>query len=154
MKDAAAAFKRISETKSTFISRGDNSGTHIKEKSLWAAASIKPGGAWYLEIGQGMAECLLMAHEKQAYTLTDLGTYYALKSKLSLEILVKSDERLKNIYSIIATNPKKHSRNRGINHKGATALIEWVTSPKCQRLIGNYKKNGHVLFHPIVHNKS
>lgn len=147
MKEGHAAFARISASGSAFISRGDDSGTHKKELALWAAAGIKPAGAWYIEIGQGMAECLLMAQEKQAYTLTDSGTFYAYRSKLHLQALVQGDENLRNVYSIIATNPARIPK---INYADAKALIHWITSPECQRLIGSYAKDGHVLFHPML----
>lgn len=146
MDDAAKALARIASSKSAFISRGDNSGTHMKELSLWKAAGVKPEGSWYVEIGQGMAECLMMAQEKGAYTLTDTATYFAFKSKPSLPILVRGDIRLRNIYSVIATNPKQIL---GVNYKGASALIAWIKSPECQKLIADYKKDGQVLFHPL-----
>lgn len=148
MSDAVEAFRNIAASKSLLISRGDNSGTHIKELALWKEAGIKPEGAWRIEVGQGMAEALVIAGEKQAYILADEATYLTLKDKIDLEILSRGDARLRNVYSVIATNPKTHP---DINNKDATALIAWVTSPECQKLIGDYKKNGITLFNPMVH---
>ena len=103
MADAAEAMRKISES-SVFISRGDESGTHTKELSIWKAAEIEPAGDWYLSVGQGMGDVLNMASEQQAYTLSDRATYLALRDNLNLEILVEGDERLFNPYGVIAVN--------------------------------------------------
>lgn len=143
---AVKAFKRISSAKALFISRGDNSGTHQKELVLWSQSGINPRGEWYIETGQGMAETLLMAHEKQAYTLTDEGTFWAIKERLGLEVLVQGDDGLRNVYSIITTNPARHPH---VNAQGAKALTDWLTSSQCQKMIGDFKVNGRTLFHPL-----
>jgi len=143
MRDAAMALRKISDEESPFASRGDDSGTHKKEKSLWEAAETLPEGSWYMETGQGMGATLLLAAEKQAYTMTDRGTYTALKDKIDLPILVEGDERLFNPYGIIAVNPAKHPH---VNYEYAMALIGWVTSVKGQKIIADYKKYGQALF--------
>lgn len=145
-KQAAAAFKRIAESKSLFISRGDKSGTHVKEIALWKAAGIKPSGTWYIESGKGMGEVLNMAHEKQAYTLTDRGTYQSYREKTNLSVLLEGDSILFNPYGIIAVNPAKHPH---VQYGLAMALIEWVTSKEGQEIIRNFKDpRGNPLFIP------
>ncbi|RME50398.1 MAG: tungsten ABC transporter substrate-binding protein [Caldilineae bacterium] len=164
MTDAPAALTRIARTGSPFVSRGDDSGTHIKEQSLWAetdvpqvdAPSIKkkgatfrrPAGDWYLSIGQGMGAALTAADEKQAYTLSDRGTFLARKQNgLSLEILVEGDARLFNPYGVIAVNPARHP---DVNFAGATAFIEWLTAVPTQEAIGRFgiEQYGMPLFTP------
>ncbi|RMF86936.1 MAG: tungsten ABC transporter substrate-binding protein, partial [Nitrospinota bacterium] len=107
-KSAVEAFQRIAKTQALFLSRGDNSGTHVKEKTLWQEAGITPQGRWYLEAGKGMGATLTMADEKGAYTLSDRGTYLSMKHRLQLPILFAGDPRLFNPYGIIAVNPAKH----------------------------------------------
>jgi tungstate transport system substrate-binding protein len=143
--DAAEAFKAIAAVEGEFLSRGDDSGTHSKEKFLWSAAGITPGGIWYKETGQGMGSVLTMSSEVQAYTLTDRGTYLAMKDKLELQVLVEGDSRLFNPYGIIAINPEKHSH---INYPGAMEFITFLTSPEGQSIINRFKKNGEQLFYP------
>ncbi len=143
--NAPGALKIIAGKKRYFISRGDESGTHHKEKELWAAAKIEPQGKWYLETGQGMGATLQIADEKQGYCLVDRGTYLAYKGKVELAILCENDRRLFNPYGIIAVNPGKHPH---VNYVAAKALIDWVTSRAGQRIIGEFKKDGEVLFHP------
>jgi len=145
MKDVAMALKKIAEKKSPFASRGDDSGTHKKEKSLWQAAGMTPKGNWYMETGQGMGPTLQIADEKRGYTMTDQGTYLAYKDKIDLPILVEGDLRLFNPYGIIAVNPAKHPH---VNYVYAMALIGWVTSVEGQKIIADYKKFGEALFHP------
>jgi len=145
MKDVAMALKQIANKKASFASRGDDSGTHKKEKSLWKAAGMTPKGSWYMETGQGMGPTLQIADEKRAYVMTDRGTYLAYKDKIDLPILVEGDERLFNPYGIIAVNPAKH---RHVNYVYAMALIGWVTSVEGQKIIADYKKFGEALFHP------
>ena len=148
MKDAVAALKTISAEKAPFASRGDDSGTHKREKSLWKTAEIEPAGDWYMETGQGMGSTLQIADEKQAYTITDRGTYLAYKDKIDLSILVEGDtERLANPYGIIAVNPAKHVH---VNYVYAMSLIGWVTSVEGQEIIGQYKRFGELLFHPMA----
>jgi tungstate transport system substrate-binding protein len=149
LKDAVSAMKKIAQKKSPFISRGDNSGTHIKEKSLWKSCQIIPSGIWYMESGQGMEATLLMATEKKAYTISDRGTYLAFKNKTDLQILVEGDmARLGNPYSIIAINPAKYKH---VQYVYAMALVGWVTSVEGQKIIGNFKTPaGEVMFHPTA----
>jgi len=144
-RGAAEALSQIAATKSTFVSRGDNSGTHVKEKALWQTSGIKPQGNWYLEAGQGMGATLLMADEKRGYSLTDRGTYLAFKGKVRLQVLVEGGEVMKNPYSIIAVNPARRAR---ANYLGAMMLIAWVTSREGQKIIGDFKIGGERLFHP------
>ncbi len=146
MTDAVAALKRIAEAKALWISRGDDSGTHKKEKALWKEAGITPGGEWYQESGQGMGATLRIASEKGAYTLTDRGTYLNLRDTLSLDILVEGDPRLYNVYHVIVVNPDKHP---DINVEGARAFADFMTSPQVQDIIREYgvDKFGEPLFH-------
>ncbi|KPJ58588.1 MAG: hypothetical protein AMS15_08080 [Planctomycetes bacterium DG_23] len=144
---AQQVFLRIAESKSPFVSRGDNSGTHIKEKAIWHKAGLKPEGQWYLETGQGMGPSLLIADEKKAYILSDRGTYLSYKKKLELVPLYSGpDETLYNPYSIIATNPAKQA---SVNYEDALALINWLASDEGQSLIGEYRLDNQVLFHPL-----
>ena len=144
-KGAAEALAKIAKSERTFISRGDESGTHKKERSLWKDAGVEPSGAWYLEAGQGMAPVLTIADEKQAYTISDRGTYVAFRDRISLTVLVEGDDRLFNPYGIIAVNPARHPH---VRHREAMKLIEWVTSPEGQRTIGDYRLGGERLFYP------
>ncbi|MBZ4646009.1 MAG: extracellular solute-binding protein family 1 [Clostridia bacterium] len=136
--DAAAALKRIMESKSPFISRGDDSGTHKKEVSLWEKLKATPSGDWYISAGKGMGAVLSMANEKQAYTLTDKATYLSMRDKLDLQIVVDAAPDLKNQYTIIAVNPEKHD---GINKEGAQKFIEWMTSEKALNMINEFGKD-------------
>jgi len=139
------ALAQISNHKLTFISRGDNSGTHKKELGLWQATGISPEGKWYREVGQGMGRVLQMAAELDAYTLTDRGTWLAYQDKSPLIILNRNDPHLHNPYHIIAVNPLRYSH---INHEGARALIDWMTSTTGQSFIGNFTINDTLLFTP------
>jgi tungstate transport system substrate-binding protein len=146
MENAAIALETISAKETPFTSRGDDSGTHKREKSLLEEAKISPAGKWYMETGQGMGATLQIASEKQAYAIADRGTYLALKDKLDLVVLVKGDaKRLMNPYGIIAVNPAKHPH---VHYVYAMSLIGWFTSVKGRKIIGEYKKFGEVLFHP------
>ena len=141
------ALKRIAQAESAFVSRGDISGTHKREMTLWKAADLEPTGDWYLEAGQGMSATLLMADERGAYCLSDRGTYLAMRGKLRLEPLFEDPDALKNPYSIIAVNPAIH---RDANYRGAMALVAWVTSPEGQKIIGDFRVDDAVLFHPLA----
>ena len=148
MKDAVAALKAIAGKEAPFASRGDDSGTHKREKILWKEAGIEPSGDWYMETGQGMGATLQVADEKQAYTISDRGTYLAYRGKIEMEILVEGDtERLANPYGIIAVNPAKHSH---VNYVYAMALIGWVTSVEGQKIIADFKRFEEPLFHPTA----
>jgi len=146
-KTAQDAFKRIKTSSAIFISRGDNSGTNLKELEIWKSI---PGGQpknskWYLESGKGMEEALLMADEKQAYILTDEATFLKLKkSGKFVSLFSKRDPALKNIYSFITLNTAK---NPSINSKAAEALLKYLLSPEAQDLIAKFKDSeGHLLF--------
>ena len=141
------ALKKIASKQSIFISRGDNSGTHKKELSIWKHANTQPIGDWYKEAGQGMGKVLLMADELEAYTLTDRGTWLAYQNKLSLQILNDGGVLMKNPYGIIAVNPALHN---DIQYIKAMSLIAWITSPTGQRLIDTFKKDGQQLFYPTA----
>jgi tungstate transport system substrate-binding protein len=144
------AMKQIADKQATFISRGDNSGTHKKELGLWQADGIHPEGKWYREVGQGMGKVLQMAAELDAYTLTDRGTWLAYQAKSPLKILNQGDPQLFNPYHIIAVSPQRYP---SINYKGAKALIEWITSSDGQSLIGGFKVSDTVLFTPSANAK-
>lgn len=139
------ALSLIEAKNSMFISRGDNSGTHKKEKTLWQKTNLSPSGYWYREIGQGMGKTLNIANELQAYTLVDRGTWLAYKDKVSLKLLVEGDPQLFNPYGIIAINPEKH---QATNQSGANSLINWLTGSQGQQLVGNFKIAGKQLFKP------
>jgi len=141
------AFLKIYKNNSVFISRGDDSGTHKKEKKIWASVDLLPEGRWYREIGQGMGKAIQMANELGAYTIADHGTWLSYKDKTELKILYQGDKSLFNPYGIIAVNPKRYA---DINYKGATALIDWMTSKRGQHLIGQYKIDQQVLFTPAA----
>jgi len=149
------AFTRLMETGTgRFVSRGDGSGTHTKEKAIWKQAgydyeAVRVAGAWFIESGRGMGPTLLLASEKQAYTLSDMGTFLAYGGKLDLVPIVDKDAILLNIYSVIAINPEKHPKT---NIDMANNLIDFLTSPDIQELIGNYgvEEFGMPLFIPCA----
>jgi tungstate transport system substrate-binding protein len=147
-KSATDGFKRIAQTGSLFMSRGDNSGTHAKEKGLWKAAAIDPEGQkWYQQTGLGMGQTLSVASEKRAYTLADRGTYLALKKALDLAVLSEGDAALLNIYHVIEPNPSKFSR---INSAGGKAFGDFMVSEEAQGVIKSFgvEKFGSPLFFP------
>jgi tungstate transport system substrate-binding protein len=146
MESAADAFATIAASESTFVSRGDDSGTHTKEKAIWEAAGITPEGDWYLSAGQGMGAVLTMSAESQAYTLSDRATYLsALADGLDLEVMVEGDPILFNPYGVIPVNPETHP---GVNIELANQFVEWLTSVETQELIGSFTVNGQELFTP------
>lgn len=154
---AKEALVKIAEMQTPFASRGDDSGTHTKEKSLWAAAGVTPTveSGWYLSVGQGMGETLLFANEKLAYTLADRGTWLAMQENLpGLTVLVggatidqNGDKALLNPYGVIPVNPETHP---GVNFDLATHFAEWLTAAETQQVIGDYGKEqfGQPLFYP------
>jgi tungstate transport system substrate-binding protein len=147
-KPSADALKAIAAKEALFVSRGDDSGTHKKELSLWKRADVTPKGAkWYQESGQGMGATLLMASEKQGYTLTDRGTYLAQKANVKLEIISEGDQALLNIYHVMQVNPEKFSK---VNAAGAKAFVEFMVAPETQKVIGEFgkEKYGSPLFFP------
>ncbi|MGA2640993.1 MAG: substrate-binding domain-containing protein [Spirochaetia bacterium] len=143
---AVDAFARIATAGAGFVSRGDASGTNVKELDLWVAATVTPKGSWYKEAGQGMGEVLVMSSNLRAYTLTDRGTWIAMKDKLpGLRILSEGDAALFNPYGVIAVNPQKHP---GVNYMAAMQYIAWVTSVQGQKIIRDYTMGGQQLFTP------
>ncbi|MCA9976153.1 MAG: substrate-binding domain-containing protein [Anaerolineales bacterium] len=143
---ASRAFEMIAEAQAPFVSRGDDSGTHTKEKSIWAEAGIEPAGDWYISAGQGMGAVLTMADEQQGYTLSDRATYLARQEAgLTLEILVEGDEILFNPYGVIPVNPEVHPN---VNAELAQTFVDWLTSVETQELIASFEINGRQLFFP------
>jgi tungstate transport system substrate-binding protein len=159
-KDAVQAFQAIASTQSPFASRGDKSGTNTKELSIWASANITPTKemSWYNAIGQGMGDTLLFSNEKQAYTLSDRGTYLAMQTKLPSLVIVfggntlkeNKDKNLLNPYGVMAVNTDKHP---GVNYEMAMNFVNWIISPDTQKLIGGFgvDKFGQPLFYPNAH---
>lgn len=141
------ALKIIKDSGAKFVSRGDQSGTDSKEKSLWKSAGITPSGNWYVSAGKGMGAVLQMADEMKAYTLTDRGTYLAMKDKLKLQIVTEKSPQLFNQYGVIKLNPSKNSK---LKEKEADEFIAWILSDKIQKTIGEYgkEKYGQSLFIP------
>jgi tungstate transport system substrate-binding protein len=147
MTSAADAFTKIADTRSTFVSRGDGSGTETKEKAIWKAAGIAPEGDWYIQSGQGMGPTLQIASEKKGYTLTDKATWLATKANLDLQAMVEKDPVMLNIYHVIQVNPDKWPK---VNAAGAAAFSQFVLSPAGQKIIGEFgvDKYGQQLFVP------
>jgi len=145
VKTARAALKHIEQARAGFVSRGDNSGTHNLEKSLWQQAGIEPRGSWYIESGQGMGATLGIAEERAAYTLADRGTYLAFGKRLTLPILLEGDKLLLNIYSVIEVNPTNGPR---VNTTGGKAFADFMVSPQTQAVIKSFgvEKFGQPLF--------
>ena len=143
-KDAAEAMAKIAASKSTFVSRGDESGTHSREKQLWHKAGITPAGDWYLEAGRGMGEVIIMAGERQGYTLSDRGTYIAYSQKTPLQIVVEGDKGLFNPYGVIMVNPAKHSH---VKIDLARKFLDYLTSYQAKQLITGFRKGGKQLFY-------
>jgi len=166
--DAVKAMSKISKAKSKFASRGDDSGTHTKEQTLWKNSGvslenkittiikkgkkreisyIRPKGEWYLSLGQGMGKVITFSDEKQAYVLSDRGTFlkykYGTKQAIDLIVLCEGDPELNNPYGVIPVNPKKHPH---VKHDLAKLFAEWITSPKGQSIITNYRLLGKQLF--------
>ena len=147
-KSSAEAFRKIAQAESLFLSRGDNSGTHAKEKGIWKAAGINPEGKkWYQQTGLGMGQTLSVAAEKKGYTLADRGTYLSMKKNLGLEILVEGEPLLLNVYHVIEVNPVKWPK---VNAGGAKTFADFMVSKKVQELIGKFgiDKYGAPLFCP------
>jgi len=146
LKSAVEAFRKIAQTPALFMSRGDNSGTHAKEKTIWKAAAIEPEGQkWYQQTGLGMGETLNVSSEKQAYTLTDRGTFLALKKRLALVVMVEGDKTLLNIYHVIEVNPAKWPK---VNADGAKSFSDFMVSKEAQDIVKNFgiEKYGSPLF--------
>lgn len=128
---ASEAFARIAKRRALFVSRGDDSGTHTKERALWRAAGVEPGGAWYLVTGQGMGETLKIASEKQAYTLADEATFLTMRDALDLAVLFERDLALRNQYGVIVVAGAR-------NERGARDFAEWICGSEGQALIGRF----------------
>ncbi len=144
---AAEAFRRIAEKEAPFVSRGDESGTHVKERAVWQKAGVEPKGGWYVRAGAGMGQVLRMASEKRAYTLSDRGTFLALRGGLELAVLAEGDPLLVNQYSVIRVNPEKHPH---VRKEAAEKFADFLLAPETQRLIADFGKNryGQPLFFP------
>jgi len=142
-KTATEAFEMLAAAKAKFISRGDDSGTHTKEKILWKEAGVTPVGDWYVEAGQGMGNVITMANELQGYTISDRGTFIAYEDKIELPVLFSGDAALFNPYGVIAVNPKLHPH---VNYELAMSFIAFLTSPEGQKTIADFRKNGQALF--------
>ena len=147
-KTSVDAFRKIAQAGSLFLSRGDNSGTHAKEKGLWKGAALTPEGQkWYQQTGLGMGQTLNVAAEKKGYTLADRGTYLAMKKGLGMEILLEGDARLLNVYHVIEVNPARWPR---VNAPAARAFADFMVSKKVQEIIGRFgvDRFGAPLFFP------
>jgi tungstate transport system substrate-binding protein len=147
LKKASDALRKVAETKAAFVSRGDNSGTHQLERRLWKEGGLDPNGDWYLQSGQGMGQTLAIASEKRAYTLTDRGTYVALKKRVQLEVLVERGKSLLNIYSVMEVSPVRFPK---VNAAGGKAFADFMISPVAQEVIKSFgvEKFGEPLFYP------
>lgn len=141
--DAAAAVQKIAAAQDTFLSRGDESGTHQRELDLWEKAGVDHSGDWYVESGQGMAETLSISDQRSAYTLTDTATFKVMEGRISLKVLFEGDPALVNPYSVI---PVKEARNR----EAALAFASWMTGSRGQQVIRKFgvKQYGSSLFEP------
>lgn len=144
---AAEALAAIAQAKAIFVSRGDDSGTHKQELSLWQGSDATPAGSWYREVGQGMGKVLQMTGELDGYTLTDRGTWIAYRGKSPLKIVFENDPALYNPYAVIAVDPARYP---DINYTGAMAFIGWITSLEAQQMIAEYRINGETLFTPLA----
>lgn len=172
MSDAGQALQKIAAAKAIFVSRGDDSGTHTKEQSLWMGSGVAlaeqtqkiisqgkekeisfrvpaDAGDWYMSIGQGMGKTITFAEEKQGYTMTDRGTYikykYGKTPAVELEILCEGGDALANLYGIIPVNPAKHPH---VQNDLAMQFVTWIISERGQKLIGDYRLEGKQLFFP------
>jgi tungstate transport system substrate-binding protein len=147
--DAAKAYRKIALTGSLFFSRGDNSGTHQKEMSIWKKAGITPTGDWYKVTGDFMGATLKTVSNNQGYFMTDRSSYIKMEEDINLEILSEGDPDLINRYSAIAVNPQKHP---GVNYDLAKAFIEYVVSPEGQAIIRDFGKEeyGEPLYYPAI----
>ncbi|MCL6612910.1 MAG: substrate-binding domain-containing protein [Peptococcaceae bacterium] len=147
-KDSVEVFRKIAEKGAIFVSRGDESGTHKQELSIWKAAQVTPKGQkWYQETGSGMGQTLNIANEKLGYTLTDRATYLAQKKNLKLVVVCQGDKALLNIYHVMQVNPEKFPK---VNGSGAKAFAEYMISQETQKIIGEFGKDkfGEPLFYP------
>lgn len=146
-RDGAESLRMIAEAGAAFVSRGDNSGTHMREVELWNSAGVEPGGDWYLSTGQGMGATLMIAAERGAYVLTDRGTYLAFEDRTGLVPLVEGDPTFLNIYSVLEVNPERFPN---VNRAGAEAFAEFILGTEAQEIIGDFgvESYGEPLFIP------
>jgi tungstate transport system substrate-binding protein len=142
--DTVEALSKIAASKSTFVSRGDDSGTHSREKQLWTKSGVAPEGDWYLEAGRGMGEVIVMAGERQGYTLSDRGTYIAYAEKTPLQVLVEGDSGLFNPYGVIMVNPARHSH---VKVDLSKKFLDYLTSDRAKQLITGFRKSSKQLFY-------
>ncbi|MHB9078599.1 MAG: ABC transporter substrate-binding protein [Pirellulaceae bacterium] len=142
------ALRQIAAAKATFVSRGDESGTHMKEKAIWKQATVTPQGDWYLSAGTGMAATLRLASEKHGYVLADRGTFLSQQEQLELVILGEGDALLRNVYAVIVINPAKHNH---LHHSEAQRFADFLSAAGTQELIGKFgaDKCGQALFVPL-----
>ena len=152
MTQAVGAFEKMASSQALFVSRGDRSGTHVLEKKLWKMAQIDPTGPWYLEVGQGMGETLMVGSEKRAYVLTDRATYLAFQDKIHLIPLIEGDVLLRNNYHVMEVNFENFPR---VNRHGARAFSDFIVSPQAQAIIAAFGKDkfGSPLFYPDAENE-
>ncbi len=145
LDNANQALQQIAKQQAIFVSRGDDSGTHKKEKSLWQQAMLTPSGDWYRQAGQGMGKVLQITDEMEGYTLIDRGTWLAYADKVGLKLLVEGDSRLFNPYSVLQINPNRYA---DLNHQGAAQFSRWLVSDATQQQIADFRINGKPLFVP------
>ena len=147
LKTLEAVFRKLGDGTARFASRADSSGTHIMELNQWKAVGATPSGAWYLQVGQGMAATLRIASEKGAYTLTDRGTYLALKQGLQLDVEFQGAPELLNMYHVMEVNPEKWPH---VNHEGGRAFADFMLAPETQTFIRSFgvQRFGQPLFIP------
>lgn len=143
--DPVAAFRELVASRAPFVSRGDDSGTHVREAELWTLAGARPGATHYVDAGSGMSQTLMVASQKQAYTLTDRATFLFLKDKLDLVLLVEKGDELYNAYAAMWVNPGKSA---GVRSDLGEKLVSWLASAEGQAAIGAYRVAGEVLFTP------
>ncbi len=146
--EVRTGFRLIAENEASFVSRGDNSGTHMMELTLWEDAGFdEPSGDWYIEAGQGMGDVIQMANELEAYTMSDRATYLSMLNSIDLVILLEGDEVLFNQYGVMAVNPDKGEH---INYPAAEKFVEWILAPETQDMIAEFgiDEFGEPLFYP------
>lgn len=141
--DGAQALARIAAAKSPFVSRGDNSGTHVKEKEIWKAAGIVPSGTWYKEAGQGMSQTIMMADQMSGYTISDRATWLAVKQNSALAVVYQGDKSLFNPYGAISVSAARFPKN---NSAGAKALVEWLVGSEARAIVAGFKIGGEPCF--------
>ena len=148
-KSAAAALRRIAESASRFVSRGDRSGTHLLELALWKRAGVTPAAPWYIESGQGMGATLGVADDRKAYTITDRATLLAFGKRVAIKIMVEGDRPLLNLYSVMEVSPANGPK---VNAAGGKAFADFMLAPETQQVIAKFgiDKYAHPLFVPIA----